>query len=57
MDDARFHDIDSCGIHTAVPENIRQSHHVLLQTIKRTRKKMTEVVRKDLLLRHVRRLA
>ena len=53
---ARFHCVNSCCVYAAVPENISQAYDVLLQAVIRAREKMTKVVWKDLLFRHVRRL-
>ena len=52
----RFHRINSRCIHAAMTEDVSKAHDVLLQAVISAREKMTEVVRKDLLFRHVRRL-
>ena len=47
----------SCIFSSTVTENISEAHNVFLQAVIRAREKMTEIVGKDLLFRHVRHLA
>ena len=54
---AGFHGINSRCVYVAVTENISEAHDILLQAVISAREKVTEVVRKDFLIRHVRRLA
>jgi hypothetical protein len=56
VDITRFHCVNSSCVYATVTENISQTHNVLLQTIISACEKMTEVMRKDFLFRHVRRL-
>ena len=51
-----FHRVNSRRVYAAMTEDVGKAHDVLLQTVISAREKMTEVVRKDLLFRHVRRL-
>ena len=57
MDLARLHGIDPRGVHARMAENIGKAHNILLQAIISAREKMAEIMRKNLLFRHVRRLA
>ena len=44
--------VNPCCIHTAVAEDIRKAHDILLNRIKGSGKQVTQVMRKDLLLIH-----
>ena len=56
VDFAAFHRINSRCVDTAVSENIGEAHDVLLQAVIGACEEVPQVVRKDLLLRYLRRL-
>lgn len=51
------HRIDPCGIYRGMPQNIGKADDILLQAVICTREKMSQVVRKDLILAYARVLA
>ena len=46
------HDIDSCGVDAAVPQNVGKSHNILLQRIKGSCKKVSEIMGENLIAAH-----
>ena len=56
VDFAAFHCVNSRRVDTTVSENIGKAHDVLLQAVIGACEEVPQVVRKDLLLRYLRRL-
>ena len=56
VDFAAFHCVNSRCVDTTVSENIGKAHDVLLQAVIGACEEVPQVVRKDLLLRYLRRL-
>ena len=49
-----FQGINSCGIDTAVTENIGQAYNIFFYAVKYSREQMTQIMGIDLLWRHIR---
>ena len=57
VDVAAFHGIDARGVNRGVTEDVGEAHDILMDRIIRAREKVAQIVRKDLTLLDVRRLA
>lgn len=47
-----FHCVYPCGVHAGMAEDIRKMNNILLNAVKRPRKKVPEIMRENLFRRH-----